>query len=114
MNEIKLKWKMADAPSGRFKSFHKRGWPSATKAGTDIPMASIECEQSYTPAIAKDGTHGPLTVRIADWTPPTDKTKARWQWRTLKERFTSLEAAKAAALATLLKNPGFWPGDDAR
>lgn len=114
MNEIKLKWKMADAPTGRFKSFHKRGWPSATKHGTDIPMASIECEDSYTADKAKSGEHAELIVRIADWTPPTDKTKARWQWRTLKARFTSLEAAKAAALETLIKNPSFWPGDDAR
>jgi hypothetical protein len=114
MNEHKLKWKMAEPPSGRFKSFHKRGWPSATMVGSDHPMVSIDCEDSYTPAIAKDGSHRELTVRIADWTKPTDSTQARWKWRTLKARFTSLEDAKAAAKKFLDTTPEFWPTEDAR
>ncbi len=114
MNKLKLKWKMAEPPSGRFKSFHKRGWPTATKHGTDIPMVSIECEDSYTPDRAKTGEHAELIVRIADWTKPTDPTQARWRWRTLKARFTSLEDAKAAAKKFLDITPEFWPGDDAR
>ena len=111
---LKLKWKNADAPTGRFRSFQKRGWPMASLAGTDIPLASIECEDSYVPANAKDSTHKPLTVRIANWAPPVDPTQARWRWMKIKGEFATLEAAKAAAQRVLLQHPEFWPNGDER
>jgi hypothetical protein len=106
---IKLTWKVAEAPSGRFRSFHKRGWPSAVFNGTSTPAASIDCEDSYTPKFAASGSHRELTVRVADHSPPKSVEDAAWKWRTLKGRFATLDEAKAAATRVLNEHPEFHP-----
>lgn len=32
---VKLVWRVGEKPTGRYRSFHKRSWPSATYAGTE-------------------------------------------------------------------------------
>jgi hypothetical protein len=102
---IKLQWRVADAPTGRYRSFQKRGWPSADFKGTDRSAAHIYCDDSYVPANAKSGEHRELTVTIADYSAHNDSFK----WRTLKARFKTLDEAKAAAVAALEKHPDFIP-----
>jgi hypothetical protein len=106
---IKLTWRVAEAPSGRFKSFHKRGWPSAAFFGTETPAATIDCEDSYTPKNAASGSHRELIVRVADHSPPKSADDSTWRWRTLKARFTTLAAALAAAAKALADHPEFHP-----
>lgn len=108
-NPIKLKWKNADAPTGRFRSFHKRGWPSATiKDSDDLMVAMISCEDAFSAAAVKEKRHGELKVSIADWRRPTDPDAGRWVWRTLKTRFADLVAAKAAAKHFIDSHPEYF------
>ncbi len=108
---LKLKWKIAAPPTGKYRSFDKRSWPSANHEN-GRPAVMISCDDSYVPANVKTGSHGPLAVRIADWSMPTDPEAARWQWRKLKGTFATLDEAKRAAQAVLAKHPEFWPGDE--
>lgn len=106
---IKLKWKNSDAPTGRFRSFHKRGWPTADIAGTDIMAVMLSCEVSYSKAAVDAKSHGEIKVSIADRRKPNDPAAGAWVWRTLKERFHDLESAKATATRFVLAHPEFFP-----
>lgn len=115
MDKIKLKWKTGAAPTGRYRSFDSRPWPSASYADSDRAAAYISCTRSYTPALARnpvlhDGTLLELAVLIADYTPI--EGGGSFKWRTLKRRFNTLEAAKDAALAFLTANPSYHPPVD--
>lgn len=104
----KIKWKVGSPPTGRYRSFEKRGWPSATIGPDDQPIASITCEDDYTPQRAKGGGHGELTVSIAVWQPREGNTDT-FKWRTMKQRYQSLDAAKRAAEDFIIKYPSTWP-----
>lgn len=110
--QLKLKWTVGAAPTGRYRSFEDRPWPSASYADGDRAAAYISCTQSYTPALARnpvlhDGTLLELAVLIADYTPT--EGGGSFKWRKLKLRFNTLEAAKDAALAFLIANPSSQP-----
>jgi hypothetical protein len=106
-NMVQVKWKVAEAPTGRYRSFEKRGWPSASFKGTDRSAIAIYCDDSYTPQRARDGMHGELMVCIADYSVEGPGFK----WRTLKARFKTLDEAKAAGINALDKHSSFLPKD---
>jgi hypothetical protein len=101
-----VKWKASEPPSGRFRSFSTRAWPSAEYANGD-PAVSIYSTDEYRPADAKSGQHAPLTVMIADWgLSPEEKAKrGAFVWRKMKGEFKTLAEAKAAAEKLLTANP---------
>jgi len=101
-----IKWKASEPPSGRFRSFSTRAWPSAEYANGD-PAVSIYSTDEYRPADAKSGQHAPLTVMIADWgLSPEEKAKrGAFVWRKMKGEFKTLAEAKAAAEKLLAANP---------
>lgn len=105
---MKITWKVAEAPTGRYKSFHKRGWPTASMG--DKPVLSIHCDDSYTPAKAKSGEHAELKVNVAEWF-TREGLAPSFNWRTLKQRFTSLDEAKKVATEWYLSHPNFWHPD---
>jgi hypothetical protein len=105
---VKLKWTVAEAPSGRYRSFEKRSWPTAEYKHTDFIAASIECEDSYRPADVKTGAHRELKVKVAQYSRNEDGRQL-WVWRTLKARFATLDEAKAAAEKFLETNLSFRP-----
>lgn len=114
MDKIKLKWKVGAAPTGRFRSFDSRAWPSAYYDKTDRAACMITCTESYTPALGRDPAPkkfggGPLEliVRIADYTPIEGGSS--WKWRSLTRRFDNLDAAKEAAEKFLNDNAAFRP-----
>ena len=100
-----ITWKVQEAPTGYYRSFSHRGWPQAFYAGNRM-AASIECEDSYRPADARNGTHAPLIVRVADYS-----AKPTWTWRKMKGQFATLAEAKAAFEALLAKTPTLIPED---
>jgi hypothetical protein len=102
---MKLKWKVAEAPTGRYRSFEKRGWPSAyyVDNGNNAAVA-IYCEDEYRPENVKIGKHAVLEVRIADWS-----VEHAFKWRTLKQRFATLQEAKETVTKFLEANPKYWP-----
>lgn len=43
---MKLKWKVAEVPSGPYRSFQKRGWPSAAKPFPWSHWSDLKAEKS--------------------------------------------------------------------
>lgn len=99
---MKLKWKVQPEPTGRYRSFEKRGWPTAEYENQKI-AASIHCDDDYVSARVREGDHKELTVRVADY------SVTPWEWRTVKERARTLDEAKALALRVLEHHPHFQP-----
>ena len=108
MAQIKLKWKIGDAPTGRYHSFFDRGWPSATI--NDRPIAAIYCVKGwgYTHHLAKSGDHPPLTLSIADYSDPSPE-KGAFVWRKVKGEFLTLDDAKKRAVFIIANRPDFLP-----
>lgn len=103
----KLKWKVDEAPTGPYRSFSKRGWPSAYYPSGDT-AAMIACDQGYRPADAKSGNHPPLIVHIAGWFDREGQCQS-FKWRKLKASFATLAEAKSAAERFIAANPAYAP-----
>ena len=95
---VKLKWKVDEKPTGRYRSFVKRHWPKAHLGHRSAFW--IVCSESYVPSIARLGPHMPLRLRAAIAQPD-----GRWDWRPLKGEFATLSEAKAHAQKMLDKHP---------
>lgn len=94
---MKIKWIVQPAPTGRYRSFERRGWPKGESENGD-PVARIECGDAYAPKRVKTGDHAPLRVGFAFATAPEElATKGTFTWQYLKARFATLSEAKAAA-----------------
>ena len=98
----KLVWKIMDAPTGRYRSFHRRGWPSASF--NDDYMIGLSCEDDYRPANVKIGEHKEIRIRITDRqnVPPGGGS---WVLRTLKQQAKTLKEAKVIAQKFFDENP---------
>lgn len=95
-----LKWKVQPAPTGRHRSFEKRGWPRADYVNGDCAVM-IYCNDNYYPSDAKAGTHSELTICVAD------HSVNPWRWRTLVKRAKTLAEAKELAVEFLKQHPEF-------
>lgn len=99
---MKTRWKVQPPPTGTYRAFQFRGWPSLEYEDGQI-AASIHCEDSYCMTIVKSGRHAPLSVHLYDYSLGAQHRKCR----VLVERFTTLDKAKAAAEAALKRHPHF-------
>lgn len=85
---IKLKWRVGEKPTGRYRSFHKRYWPQAWY-GDHLVAALDEVDgDSYDYVISEDAT---LMVYVFDY---RDGAVGRKMHR-LKARPVGVKAAKA-------------------
>lgn len=91
---IKIKWKVSSAPTGRYRSFDERAWPTAEYSDGTF-CAYISCADEYTPERARGVNE--LIMHVAD------HSKTEWPWLTVKERYKTLHEAKNA-LKEILKN----------
>lgn len=98
--KAKLKWKVEEAPTGAYRSFSKRGWPSAYLPDGRAAF-SIVCEDSYEPSRVKTGDHKELKINVADWSAKPDT----FVWKTLKHRAATLTEAKETAAHFLERHP---------
>jgi hypothetical protein len=89
MAKMKYKWKVSSVPTGRYRSFEKRCWPSAEYADGSF-AAEIYCEDSYEPWRVKCGEHKPLELLVRDF--------SSQQWKKVRavNRYATLPEAKAA------------------
>jgi hypothetical protein len=102
---LKLKWRVGTIPTGRYSSFEKRAWPSADYADGRI-AAYITCEHSYRPSRVRDGTHSPLTVRVADYSRPSNTTaNCGFTWVKVPFQCATLVEAKQAVIKLLTEFP---------
>lgn len=98
----KVRWKVAPAPQGPYRSFHDRSWPGATYPDGRA-CARIRCDMDYVPARIKTGEHPPLVVSVAD------HSVTPWRWLRLKEPFPTLDQAKQGVLAFIQAHPHVQP-----
>lgn len=96
---IKYKWKVQSEPTGRYRSFDKRGWPEAVTPEGDT-LAVLHCDDDYVPSLAKSGNHRPITIRIR-----IASETGSWRWGKLKGEWPSLKEAKKAFKSFLVKYP---------
>ena len=96
---MKIKYEVAPAPTGRYRSFQHRGWP--TGYVNDEVAVGFSCSDDYTPSSVKEGRHAPIRVRIA----VRQGRKVSFDWRHLKGEFKTLDDAKSYALRFLNANP---------
>lgn len=91
MTTTRLTWRVEEAPTGPYRSFRKRGWPTATLP--DGRMAfRLRCEDEYVPVRVRSGAHRPIAVWVADY-----RTGHSFTWRCLRERGPTLDGAKKIA-----------------
>jgi hypothetical protein len=84
----KLQWRVAEPPTGPYRSFYKRAWPVAYLRGQMVFM--LTCEDSYVPSLVREGKHAEIKINVA-----YHKNKViGWDWRRLKQRAKTLSEAK--------------------
>lgn len=92
----KINWQVASPPTGRYRSFFRRGWP--TGSINHYPIAHIKCEDEYIPSKVANASHKPLKVQVAIKSSEAEREKkGAFTWKTLKAEFKTLKAAKEAA-----------------
>ena len=104
---MRIKWRVAEPPTGRYRAFAKRGWPCGEI--NDRPAVMLRCEDAYVPARVKTGDHAPITIYVADW----GSYERGFKWRLLKKSALTLNEAKEIASKFLAANTGFWEQDNA-
>lgn len=97
--KTKLKWKVAEKPTGRYASFQYRPWPTASIG--ELMVAAITCEDDYRAWRVKTGNHAELTVRVMD------RRNGGHQWRRLAQKSKTLDEAKKLAQLFWDTHPGF-------
>ena len=61
----KVKWVVDKPPTGRFRSFEKRGWPTAEYPdGSTCAALYAEDGGEYSPSRVKEGNHAPLLMKV--------------------------------------------------
>ena len=102
MNMPKIKWKVDPASTGKYRSFDKRGWPTAFYQNEDENVcAFISCTDEYYPPNVKTGKHDPLYVRVFDY--------ENKKYRKYTRPFSSINEVKEWVLELLKRNPNFYP-----
>src|ERR1700761_336972 len=88
------KWQVQEAPTGRYRSFHRRGWPHASYVTDGSALARIECDDDYYAPRVKAGNHAPLKLFFANYN--VDPVKdGGFKWLKVKGEFATLDEAKA-------------------
>ena len=99
---MKLFWEVQPAPTGRYRSFERRGWPKAYVEKTkDTIAVALYCEHAYVPSLVKEGKHPEIAVHVAVY---NDKFIG-FDWKRLKKRAATLEEAKKLAEEFFSRNP---------
>lgn len=101
-----IKWVVDPPPTGRYRSFEKRHWPSAEYKdepfkGRSAGYLTTVLGEEYVPSSVKDGTHSEIEVRVYDWSVVGRRTLK------LKATYKTLGEAKKALEELVEKNPGF-------
>ena len=106
---MKIIWKVEPAPTGRYRSFNRRGWPMAHyPMPGDPPAAMVSCADEYDPKKVRTGDHLPLSLHIAYWEDPATRGgRAAFSWRKVVGSFNTLAEAKAQAARILDDFPQF-------
>lgn len=106
---MKLTWKVAEKEKGRYASFHKRGWPTASYPNGQ-PAVALYCESEYVPARVKLGLHERIQIRVARHVSKEQRAQyGAFKWVTLVVTAKTLDEAKKVAQETIDKHTHLWP-----
>lgn len=102
----KLYWKVSPQPTGRFRSFEKRGFPYAYYKNGEM-AARIDANVSYDPSIHRTANDLQISVFVAEWYVREVDSYLTFRWRKAKSVVTSISAAKELVNTLLKSNPNF-------
>ncbi|MFI5260776.1 MAG: hypothetical protein ACHQU0_03210 [Candidatus Paceibacteria bacterium] len=111
MKIFSLKWRVSSEPTGRYRSFGRRAWPSAEYPNGDA-AAYVTSTDEYVPSQVREGKHAPLTVCVSQWWPEGSeerKKRGGFSWRKLTKQFATLKEAQAAAQQVINEHPELHP-----
>lgn len=86
-----IKWKVDPAPTGPWRSFKTRSWPSS-EYPDGCPAGGIKCEDEYRPSDAKSGDHKPLKIFLIDYSKPDGNCP--WKRMVFSKPAATLKEAK--------------------
>ncbi len=93
-----IKWEVAPALTGRYRSYRERGWPSAFYRTSNDPAVYLAANQEYSAKLARFGSDDlEIRVRVAFWKSGSTPGSRTFDWRSLKRRATTLAEAKEIA-----------------
>ena len=104
---MKRVWRVDPPPTGRYRSFARRDWPTCWWGKDGKPAAFIRCADEYVPALVALGDHEPLTVVLCHHRHPNAGNS--WHLLRMKQKFETLAAAKQAVEDFLNLHPEFAP-----
>lgn len=109
---MKLKWYVDPEPTGRYRSFQRRGWPTCYSGNPDkedceLLAAIVSLDHHGYEGHYARATNLRLKVRIHFKVAGEDRTGLS------KEEFSSIAEAKAWLKAFYKNNPKFYPTKDA-
>ena len=103
MPDLKIKWKVAETPSRKWRCFHPRGWPAAFYENGDC-CAQILCNDEYDPSNIRTRNHSYLTLMIANYN-VNKQLEGRFKWKKFAATFLTLKEAKDAVTKILTTLP---------
>lgn len=101
----KLKWQVGEKPTGRYRSFQPRSWPSCSYVEDGMSSAGYLVavdRSSYHPVSAE-------TTELRVYVACRDQDPVRFTNRRLSKSFMGVKAAKQALENFLAKHPEHWP-----
>jgi hypothetical protein len=107
---MKLYWKVAPKPTGRYRSFESRAWPTPYyDKELNKPAAFLVCDDDYTPSLVVAGRHAPLTIIVLHHQHPDGG--ASWKRFRLKKTAATLDEAKKMVLEFVQSHADWHPKD---
>lgn len=101
---MKLRWKVGDIYTGRYRSFQKRHWPQAYWPNGQL-AAALTCEDAYVPRHAKMGMHAPLEAYVYSYAEGAVKRRMM----VLTTQYATLKEAKEHVTSFLERHPEYHP-----
>ena len=100
---MKYKWKVDPNPTGRYRSFERRGFPHAYYNDEhESPAAFIGSDEDWE-YVPKQTTYKSLILRVAD------HSQTPWKWRKIVKRYTTIQDAKDGFERILKQHPELAP-----
>lgn len=109
VNTPKIKWVAQPKPTGPYRSFSQRGWPTGYYKEGSEPAFQIRCVDPYIPRNVKTHDHAELELWIADYRPREGQSPTGWQWKKMKQMYFSIESIKHALPVILEFNHDLMP-----
>jgi len=103
---ITLKWRVAEKSTGQYRSFYRRGWPTASLSDGRIAFM-LRCDDEYVPALVKEGRHAEIRIHVAMWRERAGDHPT-FDWRRMSDPVATLQEAKDLCAKFVAAHPNFF------